>query len=84
MGDATRINLYGVFARFKDSIARTIASDAKEKAELANSTANTFKSEYEQFKTRNSYMKSVSFSLTGVSIVATITCIPISAETQSV
>lgn len=36
MGDAARINLYGVFARFKDSI------------------------------------------------VATITCIPISAETQSV
>ena len=38
MGDAARINLYGVFAR-------TIASDAKEKAELANSTANTVKSE---------------------------------------
>ena len=33
MGDAARINLYGVFARFKDSIARTIAGDAKEKAE---------------------------------------------------
>ena len=111
MGDATRINLYGVFARFKDSIARTIAGEAKGTAELANSTANTFKSEYEQFKTRNSisnnskiisnwqtvfYVTDIdnvsmitttlnpSVSLTGVSIVATITCIPISAETQSV
>lgn len=70
MGDAARINLYGVFARFKDSIARTIASDAKEKAELANSTANTVKSEYEQFKTRNSYMKSLSFSADNVDIAA--------------
>lgn len=44
--------------------------DAKEKAELANSTANTFKSEYEQFKTRNSYMKSLSFSADNVDIEA--------------
>lgn len=77
MADATRINLYGQFASFKDGTARTEASNARNEASTSNAKANialgrveNLEKEYADFKSRNSYLKSLTCNEENVTLTA--------------